>query len=149
MIIKDLDVLGDFNIIPKGTIVMWNGTTIPSGWILCDGTNGTPDLRGRCVIGIGTGKDALGKDLTTRSLGDKSGEEDHVLAIQELPAHSHGLSLFYEHARSFAGEEGSDKPVKTSCGNCTQNHPRTDSTGSTSKHNNMPPFYVLSYIMKL
>ena len=34
-------------------IVAWSGsiTTIPSGWGLCDGTRGTPDLRGRFVLG--------------------------------------------------------------------------------------------------
>ncbi|UCG71206.1 MAG: tail fiber protein, partial [Thermoplasmata archaeon] len=35
-----------FGLVPSGTIVMWNGTVIPNGWALCDGTNGTPDLRG-------------------------------------------------------------------------------------------------------
>ena len=42
-------------VIPKGTIVLWSGTiaTIPNGWVLCDGTNGTPDLRNRFVVGAG------------------------------------------------------------------------------------------------
>lgn len=43
-------------IIPAGVIVMWSGetTTIPSGWYLCDGTNGTPDLRDRFIVGAST-----------------------------------------------------------------------------------------------
>jgi len=34
---------------------MWKGTvgTIPSGWVLCDGNNGTPDLRSRFIVGAG------------------------------------------------------------------------------------------------
>lgn len=38
---------------PAGMIVMWNGpgTLIPAGWVLCDGRNGTPDLRSKFVLG--------------------------------------------------------------------------------------------------
>ncbi len=38
---------------PKGVIVMWSGTaaTVPNGWALCDGTQGTPDLANRFVVG--------------------------------------------------------------------------------------------------
>ena len=43
------------SVIPSGVIVMWSGTTsdIPTGWVLCDGDNGTPDLTDRFVIGAG------------------------------------------------------------------------------------------------
>jgi hypothetical protein len=37
--------------VPSGVIAMWSGTTIPTGWKLCDGTNGTPDLRDKFIIG--------------------------------------------------------------------------------------------------
>lgn len=39
--------------LPSGVIVMWSGSSIPSGWALCDGTNGTPDLRDRFIVGAG------------------------------------------------------------------------------------------------
>ena len=41
---------------PSGGIVMWSGSvaSIPSGWLLCDGTNGTPDLRNRFIVGAGS-----------------------------------------------------------------------------------------------
>lgn len=47
--------VGSFNLLPTGIIVAWSGTiaTIPDGWALCDGTNGTPDLRGRFLVGGG------------------------------------------------------------------------------------------------
>jgi len=45
------------NGVPKGGIIMWSGSvaSIPEGWALCDGTNGTPDLRDRFVVGAGSG----------------------------------------------------------------------------------------------
>lgn len=36
--------------IPTGGIIIWSGSAVPDGWALCDGTNGTPDLRGRFVL---------------------------------------------------------------------------------------------------
>jgi hypothetical protein len=38
-------------VIPKGIIVMWSGSTAPGGWHLCNGSNDTPDLRGRFIVG--------------------------------------------------------------------------------------------------
>lgn len=40
---------------PPGMIVIWSGATIPTGWALCDGANGTPDLRGRFIYGGSSG----------------------------------------------------------------------------------------------
>ena len=41
--------------VPKGGIIIWSGSVndIPAGWVLCDGSNGTPDLRDRFVLGAG------------------------------------------------------------------------------------------------
>lgn len=59
------------SVIPKGTIVLWSGAiaTIPNGWVLCDGTNGTPDLRNRFVVGAGS----------EYSVGDKGGVKTYPL----------------------------------------------------------------------
>lgn len=61
---------------------MWSGSTneIPQGWLLCDGTNGTPDLRDRFVLG--TANDA--------EIGDTGGNNSITLDVPQLPSHSHG-----------------------------------------------------------
>ena len=67
---------------PSGLIVLWSGslTDIPSGWSLCDGEDGTPDLRDRFVVGAG---DGYAVDAT-------GGEEQVSLSSSEMPSHSHG-----------------------------------------------------------
>ena len=44
---------GNGGIVPPGGIIMWSGTDIPDGWALCDGSDGTPDLRNRFVVASG------------------------------------------------------------------------------------------------
>jgi len=67
--------------VPRGVIVMWSGSiaTIPSGWALCDGANGTPDLRDRFVVGAGS----------SYSVGATGGENIHTLTVAEMPSHNH------------------------------------------------------------
>ena len=51
-------------LVPSGGVILWHGASnaVPKGWAICDGTNGTPDLRDRFVIGAGGkyGLDATG-----------------------------------------------------------------------------------------
>lgn len=85
--------------IPRGVIVVWHGSvaTIPTGWHLCDGTAGTPDLRSRFVYGAGgdTNTKATvvsGWDTAADghwNVGLTGGEENHVLSIAEMPSHLH------------------------------------------------------------
>ena len=73
----------DKYLVPVGTIVLWSGTTsnIPTGWVLCNGSNGTPDLRDRFIVGAGS----------TYSVGATGGEASHTLTEDELPSHTHKL----------------------------------------------------------
>lgn len=72
--------------VPKGLVSMWSGTkaTIPSGWLLCDGTNGTPDLRNKFIRGIGTGE--------TDEAGATGGANTVTITTDNLPAHVHTIA---------------------------------------------------------
>jgi hypothetical protein len=82
---------------PAGGIILWSGTvgTIPTGWALCDGTNGTPDLRDKFVVGAGgnyTPADAGGTAAVTVPSSAHSHAitvESHALSISEIPSHAH------------------------------------------------------------
>ena len=73
--------------IPSGIICMWSGasTAIPSGWVLCDGNNNTPDLRNRFIVGAGN----------SYTVGDTGGSETVALSTSQMPSHTHtnGLSI--------------------------------------------------------
>ena len=76
------------SLIPSGVIVMWSGAvgSIPAGWKLCNGSNSTPDLRDRFIVGSGT--DSGG----THDIGDSGGANSLALSEANLPSHSHSFS---------------------------------------------------------
>ena len=71
--------------IPSGIITMWSGASndIPSGWWLCDGQNGTPDLRNRFIVGAGS----------SYEVGNIGGSDTVTLSSSQIPAHTHSVSL--------------------------------------------------------
>merc|ERR1712065_32570 len=79
----NLTVNGKFNYLPKGIVVAYTGETAPKGWALCNGENGTPDLRGRFIYGYGARQGS--------SVGKTGGEESHRLTVEEMPSHNHDM----------------------------------------------------------
>ncbi len=128
------------NLVPKGTVIAWSGdvTKIPETWALCDGQGGRPDLRGRFILGSGKGD-----GLTERKLNEKNGEENVTLSIAQIPAHSH----VHRHYECSGGNCNSEAGYKG--GGSFSSRANTDSTGGGQSHNNMPPYYVLVYIIKI
>ena len=119
-------------IIPSGLISMWHGliANIPSGWVLCDGTNSTPDLREKFLRGAPAATEA----------GGTGGADTHALTVGEMPSHSH-----YTYHDDGVGSEYIDTLSRSSSEPTSQ---PTSSTGGGSAHNNMPAYYQILFIMK-
>lgn len=86
------------DIIPSGVIVMWSGavSAIPSGWVICDGNNSTPNLTGRFIVHADA--DAAG----TYAPGDTGGSNSTTLAETNLPAHTHAAGNYAVGAHTHA-----------------------------------------------
>ena len=119
--------------LPNGSILMWNGTTPPTNWGICDGTNGTPDLRNSFVMG----------SSSIHAFGQTGGEENHTLSVNEMPNHSHSFGL-PQGDQNYGNGSGN-----TFWGGSWGRNIGTNAVGGGAAHNNMPPYYVLAYIMKL
>ena len=163
-------LLGMYNgaLVPVGGIILWSGSTgsIPTGWALCDGGNGTPDLTNRFVVGAGgsygvgdTGGAATSDLAHTHASGSYATDEDthehsfnststeigssSTTTVQSgtgatVPAelHSHDLSGTY---------------LETAIQTDTHSHDVTGSSASagSGSQENRPPYYALAYIMRI
>lgn len=143
--------------IPKGLIAMWSGliSEIPSGWALCDGTNGTPNLKDRFIMGATT-------DATINKTG---GQNEVTLTVEQMPSHSHtgSISSAGSHTHSFnlSGTSGTDndtagqgrstvtRSLSTSYAGSHTHTVTISNTGSGQPHENRPAYYTLAFIMKL
>ena len=152
----------NLNGVLPGTISQYGGSSAPSGYLLCDGTEvsqttyaaiyavlgadafGTdaggnfflPDMRGRVPLGVGTG-DA--SDATAHALADKEGTETHVLTDAEMPSHNHSVP---NTAATGVGEYCENG------GSGASENINTGTEGSDDAHNNLQPSLTLNFIIK-
>lgn len=122
--------------IPPGGVIMWTGAVnnIPQGWALCDGANGTPNLRDRFVVGAGA----------EYLVGATGGEKFHQLTIPEMPSHAHDIKV------KVNGSVGTDQePACSAPGGTLNVGAYSTPTGGDQPHENRPPYYALCFIMKL
>lgn len=128
------------SVIPPGLIMIWSGTLtdIPDGWVLCNDTNGTPDLTDKFVLGAGG----------SYSVEATGGEEAVIFTTDQMPEHAHNYKRHaFNNSESdpATGENvygASNKTIDAHMG-------ITDFVGGGQPHNNMPPYYALCYIMKV
>jgi len=162
-------------LIPSGGIIMWSGliSAIPTGWALCDGTNTTPDLRDRFIVGAGS----------TYSRNDTGGANSVTLTENQIPSHNHSMNSAGDHSHStsisdpghshgyrvFQGERqdggnnvrandqtgrigstlSSTTGISVSINNSGSHTHTINNTGGDSSHENRPPYFALAFIMKL
>jgi hypothetical protein len=134
--------------IPSGGIILWSGSTgsVPSGWYLCDGTNGTPDLRNSFIVGAGN----------TYAVGATGGTADAIVvshthtATVTDPGHFHNYND-YQTAFVRAGSNGGTPFTQTVTPTTTATTGITvanSTTGTSGTGQNLPPYYALAYIQK-
>jgi hypothetical protein len=143
------------DIIPSGVILMWSGSiaSIPNGWLLCDGSNSTPDLRNRFVVGAGS----------TYAVNATGGSANAIVVSH---THTGSTSTAGLHNHGWTGQRGNGFPDGStdliSPGDYRSHVAQTqildagshshtfttDATGSSGTNANLPPYFALAYIMK-
>ena len=123
-----------------GMIILWSGAAdaIPTGFVLCDGQNNTPDLRGRFVVGFHDGNGDY-------DVNDTGGAETVTLSIAQMPNHKHTTT--FDGHKYFPGD-GSTSINYGGAGGYPATTFSMDNTGGGGAHENRPPYYALCYIMK-
>jgi len=150
--------------LPVGTIISYAGTTIPSNYMKCEGQelsrieydilfsaigttygegNGSttfnlPNLKGRVITGIDS------NDTDFDALGETGGEKTHTLTVDEMPSHSHLQNNTPKFQSNQIMSSGSYTLADTEINNVY-----TEPTGGGEAHNNLQPYIVLNYIIKV
>lgn len=120
---------------PIGSIIMFNGKAeeIPSGWAICNGENGTPNLIDRFI-------------LASTYAGGTGGASQVTLTVSQLPPHRHRLKKCWYGKADNANDR---QVVRWDETIGTNDQILTEETGLGLPINIMPPYYRLIYIMKV
>ena len=129
--------------------MLWSGSvgSIPDGWRLCNGSNGTPNLQDRFVVGAGSGYavDATGGAATV------------TLTEGQMPEHNHGAANSTDKVVRITGNTDGFPNLGGQFGGGTYQLSMSNTVGgggnankgSSEAHENLPPYYALCYIMKI
>jgi hypothetical protein len=132
-------------LVPAGMIMIWSGSvgSIPTGWTLCNGSNSTPDLRDKFVIGAGN----------SYAVGGTGGSKDAIVvshthtATVTDPGHVHNYFGLQSGTGVNSGPNFTNV-TQTSASAVTGITVSNSTTGSSGTNANLPPYYALCYIMK-
>jgi hypothetical protein len=153
----------------SGMIMMWSGSiaTIPTGWVLCNGSNSTPDLRNKFVIGANADDSGTAKTSVTGSATQSGGSADAVVVTHTHTAtststvtdsgHTHvqqaasttGGGVGIQPGANLAGTQATYISTQSSSTGITVATTTTnDNAGVSGTNANLPPYYALAFIMK-
>jgi hypothetical protein len=145
--------------IPTGLISIWYGSigSVPTGWYLCDGSNGTPDLRDRFIVGAGS----------TYSVSSTGGSKDAIVVTHTHtatststvtdPLHSHtgngGNGIYTAGGGGGGNTSGTSatfaaSTATASTGITVATATTNTNAGTSGTNANLPPYYALAYVMK-
>lgn len=161
-----------FDFMHTNMIALWNGlsSAVPSGWVICDGTNGTPDLRDRFVVGAGNTYSYGSTGNANTGSTDPSSQitvGSHALTVAEMPVHNHTFwtggygfhnavsggysSLINGGSQQNTWPTGEPEAGTQIIGNAGSGnghvHPLSGNLAHTHTYS-LPPYYGLFYIMK-
>jgi hypothetical protein len=141
----------------SGMIMMWSGTiaTIPTGWVLCNGSNSTPDLRNRFVIGAHSDNTGVANTTVTGGNTLTGGTKDAIVvshthtATVTDPGHAHNINYQSTAGGPDYGSTAGGNVAGTQTNSATTGITVANSTtGSSGTDQNLPPYYALAFIMK-
>jgi hypothetical protein len=157
----NLDVAQAVYAVPSGGIIMWSGSiaTIPTGWLLCNGASGTPDLRNRFVIGAYADSSGIANTTITGSNTQTGGSKDSIVvshthtATVTDPTHTH---TWGQPPTGPAPQGGGSYNAFSSGGSTAYStgaastgiSVANSTTGASGTNANLNPYYALAFIMK-
>jgi len=126
--------------VPAGCILMWSGavSAIPSGWVICDGNNSTPNLTSRFVIHADADS---GGSYDVDDTGGSTTSGAHTLLTAEMPSHTHSLMFGSTYQLTYPYTGAHDFRTQQQSG-------ATGGGGSHTHGSTIPPYLALAYIMK-
>jgi hypothetical protein len=147
-------------ITPVGGIIMWSGSiaNIPTNWALCNGSNGTPDLRNKFIIGANADNAGVANTNITGTNTQTGGTKDAIVVSHSHgitdPGHTHTLNYTVPLRANDTDRGGFNSNFSV---DSTPVTPDTlskttgitiNTAGESGTNQNLPPYYALAYIMR-